>query len=89
MVMNRPRDPLRKATLIVSPLALLDQWQQEIELKTSIKWKCLIYHGSGKVKRGEDLRTYDIVLTTFQVSTHLLCVRIQCVDSSRDPRDRR
>lgn len=42
---NRSRNPLRKATLIVAPLALLDQWQMEIEMKTNIGLTCSIYHG--------------------------------------------
>ncbi|KAJ3559162.1 hypothetical protein NM688_g505 [Phlebia brevispora] len=45
IVSNPSKDPLRKTTLIVSPLALLDQWQQEIELKTNLGYKCLLHHG--------------------------------------------
>ncbi|KAF7800359.1 hypothetical protein EIP86_011609 [Pleurotus ostreatoroseus] len=66
IVSNRSTDPLKRTTLIVSPLALLDQWQQEIELKTNLGFKCLLYHGSTKVRRPEELRRYDIVLTTYQ-----------------------
>ena len=43
---NRSRNPLNKSTLIVAPLALLDQWQLEIEMKTNLGLKCLIYHGA-------------------------------------------
>ncbi|CAL1709072.1 unnamed protein product [Somion occarium] len=62
---NRSNDPLRKATLIIAPVALLDQWQQEIDMKTNLNLSCLIYHGSNKPKRSEDINKYDIVLTTF------------------------
>lgn len=42
---NRSDDPLCKTTLILAPVALLDQWQQEIGMKTDLDMKCLIYHG--------------------------------------------
>jgi SNF2-related domain len=45
IVTNRSTDPLCKTTLIIAPLALLDQWKMEIETKTNCKLKCLIYHG--------------------------------------------
>lgn len=66
MVSNSSRDPLRKTNLIVAPVALLDQWQLEIEMKTNCNLKCLIYHGPNKPKKKEDLMQYDIVLTTYQ-----------------------
>ena len=34
------------ALAIVAPLALLDQWALEIEMKTNCGFKCLIYHGT-------------------------------------------
>jgi len=46
MMKNRPTDPACKTTLIVAPLALLDQWKAEIEDKTNCGVKCLVYHGS-------------------------------------------
>lgn len=67
MVLNRSQDALRRTTLILCPVALLDQWQQEIELKTNLGFKCLIYHGNTKVKRPQEFHIYDVVLTTFQV----------------------
>ncbi|KAH8097049.1 SNF2 family N-terminal domain-containing protein [Cristinia sonorae] len=63
---NRSDNPLYKTTLIIAPVALLDQWQLEIDMKTNLDLKSIIYHGSNKVKKVEDLRKYDIVLTTFQ-----------------------
>ena len=88
MVLNRPPAGKPAPTLIVCMVALLGQWNQEIELKTDLGLKCLIYHGmfkllpcapalaqihapgNGKVRRAEDLRGYDIVLTTYHVSFH-------------------
>ena len=43
MVMNRPEKT--QPTLVVCMVALLSQWSQEIELKTNLGLKCLIYHG--------------------------------------------
>lgn len=43
---NRSDNPLVKTTLILAPVALLDQWQLEVEMKTNIGLKCLIYHGA-------------------------------------------
>ena len=43
--MNRSPNPFKKSTLIVAPLALLDQWQAEIDEKTDLGLRCLIYHG--------------------------------------------
>ncbi|KAI0938712.1 hypothetical protein AcV5_000330 [Taiwanofungus camphoratus] len=65
IVANRSKDPLCKTNLIIAPLALLDQWQLEIEMKTNCNLKCYIYHGSNKVKKKQDLLKYDVVLTTF------------------------
>ncbi|TFY57616.1 hypothetical protein EVG20_g8474 [Dentipellis fragilis] len=65
MVSNRSDDPLVKSTLIVAPVALLDQWQMEIELKSDCGLKSIIYHGANKVKKRSDLLKYDVVLTSF------------------------
>ncbi|KAJ7696132.1 SNF2 superfamily protein [Mycena olivaceomarginata] len=54
-----------KTTLIISPLALLTQWNQEISTKTNAEWKVLIYHGSNKPKKKSDILAYDVILTTY------------------------
>ncbi|KAG8848479.1 hypothetical protein FRB91_010773 [Serendipita sp. 411] len=63
---NPSTDPGCAATLIVAPLALLEQWKQEIS------WKCeegtfnvLIYHGPNRPKNKHEIMKYDIVLTTY------------------------
>ncbi|EPQ53423.1 hypothetical protein GLOTRDRAFT_139677 [Gloeophyllum trabeum ATCC 11539] len=65
IVTNQSSDPMQKTTLIVAPLALLDQWQLELQTKTDCGLKCLIYHGAGKPKKKSDLIKYDVVLTTY------------------------
>ncbi|KAJ3747858.1 SNF2 family N-terminal domain-containing protein [Lentinula detonsa] len=66
MMKNRSDDRYCKTTLIIAPTALLDQWRMEIEVKTNVGLKVLIYHGPSKPKRAQDLLSYDVVVTTFQ-----------------------
>ncbi|KAG1871505.1 SNF2 family N-terminal domain-containing protein [Suillus subluteus] len=65
IIANPSGDPRCKTNLIVAPLALLDQWKLEIEMKTTNNLKCLVYHGSNKPRKKTDLMKYDVVLTTY------------------------
>jgi len=48
-------------TLIVAPLSMLPQWQEEIESKTTMS----VYPYYNQSKRGDvDFAAYDIALTT-------------------------
>ncbi|KAG8532866.1 uncharacterized protein KY384_002744 [Bacidia gigantensis] len=58
-----------KGTLVVAPLALIKQWESEIKDKVSEshKLRVLVHHGPQRTKRFEDLKKYDIVITTYQI----------------------
>lgn len=58
-----------KGTLVVAPLALIRQWENEIETKVSKSHslKVLVHHGSSRTKRANDLKKYDVVITTYQI----------------------
>ena len=54
------------ATLVVTPLSVLQQWANEIANNTvADALKVYIYHGSDRVKKVSFLSDYDVVLTTF------------------------
>ena len=57
-----------KTTLVVAPLALIQQWSREIEEKVedSHTLRVLVHHGPKRTKRGDDLKRYDVVITTYQ-----------------------
>ncbi|CDH59294.1 dna repair protein rad5 [Lichtheimia corymbifera JMRC:FSU:9682] len=58
----------RRSTLIVTPLALIQQWANEIRTKTQPgKLKVLVYHGSNRSKDPATFANYDVVVTTYQV----------------------
>ncbi|WWC85278.1 uncharacterized protein L201_000140 [Kwoniella dendrophila CBS 6074] len=66
IVTNQSEDPKIKTTLIIAPLALLTQWKNEIESKTTAGLlKVLIYHGQKRIKSTNNLKKYDVVLTTY------------------------
>ena len=74
---NEPPGPGRKAisekvgrnTLVVGPLALIRQWEAEIESKVSEshKLRVLVHHGPNRTKRYQDFLKYDVVITTYQI----------------------
>ncbi|KAH6647523.1 SNF2 family N-terminal domain-containing protein [Truncatella angustata] len=71
---SRPKDSpkmqgVEKTTLVVAPLALIRQWEAELKEKVddSHKLKVLVHHGPQRTKRFEDLKRYDVVITTYQI----------------------
>lgn len=69
MVSRRSTNPQRKTTLIVAPVALMKQWEREIQQKLKPgrenRLTCYILHGSNRQTSWEHLKTFDVVLTTF------------------------
>ncbi|KAK6834408.1 SNF2 family domain-containing protein [Apiospora arundinis] len=70
----KPKDDTKlvgvdKTTLVVAPLALIRQWEAELKDKVadSHRLKVLVHHGPQRTKRFEDLRRYDVVITTYQI----------------------
>ena len=60
-----------KTTLVVAPLALIKQWERELDerVEDTHHMKVLIHHGPKRTKRGDDLKKYDVVITTYQTIT--------------------
>ncbi len=58
-----------KGTLVVAPLALIKQWEAEIKNRVldSHKLRVCIHHGPQRTKRFQDLKKYDVVITTYQI----------------------
>jgi len=55
-------DPI--TTLVVAPLSLLSQWEEEVQSKSSLS--CLMYYGDQAKKLGEsDLAGVDVLITTY------------------------
>lgn len=53
----------------MAPLALIKQWETEIKNRVSDShaMRVCVHHGPQRTKRFEDLRKYDIVITTYQI----------------------
>lgn len=60
---------VNKTTLVVAPLALIRQWESEINEKVvaSKGLTVLVHHGPQRTKSSEDLKGYDVVITTYQI----------------------
>lgn len=60
---------VEKGTLVVAPLALIKQWEAEIKnrVSSSHTLRVCVHHGPHRTKHYEDLRKYDVVITTYQI----------------------
>ena len=68
LVARRSEDVKCKTTLIITPVALLRQWFNEIRTKTQPPLDAYIHHSSSRGKRAKstaELMKYDVVLTTY------------------------
>ncbi|RKP06200.1 SNF2 family N-terminal domain-containing protein, partial [Thamnocephalis sphaerospora] len=62
-----------KATLIVCPLSVIGNWLTQLEthvMPGQLAWH--VYHGAGKAISAEVLEKHDVVITTYQVCTHIV-----------------
>lgn len=66
-----PGKEVSKSTLVVAPLALIKQWEDEIKTKVSRShaMRVLIHHGPNRTKSAAELKKYDVVITTYQTLT--------------------
>ncbi|THC97171.1 hypothetical protein EYZ11_003336 [Aspergillus tanneri] len=69
LIVSRPSmDPERKPTLVIAPVALMQQWKREIQrILRPGKYQLTVYvlHGDKRSVGFRDLKNYDVVLTTF------------------------
>ncbi|KAL4941889.1 hypothetical protein BDV06DRAFT_172950 [Aspergillus oleicola] len=68
LMVSRP--PIRnepRTTLIIAPVALMQQWKREIQkmLRAGHQLSVYVLHGDKRNTRFTDLKKYDVVLTTF------------------------
>lgn len=66
-----PGEAVSKSTLVVAPLALIKQWEDEIKTKVSPSHalRVLVHHGASRTKSAAELKKYDVVITTYQTLT--------------------
>ncbi|CAI6098109.1 unnamed protein product [Clonostachys chloroleuca] len=62
-------EAINKTTLVVAPLALIRQWEAEINEKIAKQHqlKVCVHHGPNRTKSFKELASYDIVVTTYQI----------------------
>ncbi|KAK4454112.1 SNF2 family N-terminal domain-containing protein [Podospora aff. communis PSN243] len=60
---------IKRATLVVAPLALIRQWEAELKDKITKEHqlKVCVHHGPQRTKDPKVLARYDVVITTYQI----------------------
>ncbi|WBW74765.1 DNA translocase Rhp16b [Schizosaccharomyces osmophilus] len=53
-----------RSTLVVAPLSLIKQWEEEVHSKSNLK--ALVYHGANRKRDLDHVHDYDVVITTYQ-----------------------
>ncbi|KAI0366201.1 hypothetical protein BV20DRAFT_972087 [Pilatotrama ljubarskyi] len=56
-----------KPNLVVAPTVAIMQWRNEIELHTDNLLKTLVWHGASRESSINELKKYDVVLTSYAV----------------------
>ncbi|GAA5907882.1 hypothetical protein JCM8208_001973 [Rhodotorula glutinis] len=68
LMLAHPSDrvkPRAKTTLIVCPVALMEQWKNEIATHTDGRLRVYIHHGPSRTTEGRKLAKYDVVITSY------------------------
>ncbi|KAH8677143.1 SNF2 family N-terminal domain-containing protein [Ilyonectria robusta] len=65
LLLSRPATSRPKTNLIVGPVALIRQWEEELATKTKLSHRLSVFLYHNKKATTEDLLKYDVVLTTY------------------------
>ncbi|KJZ72565.1 hypothetical protein HIM_08089 [Hirsutella minnesotensis 3608] len=65
LMLSRPSTSRTKTNLIVGPLALIRQWEEEIHKKTKLLHRLSVFVYHNKKTTTDELLRYDVVLTTY------------------------
>lgn len=65
LMLTRKATTRPKTNLIIGPLSLIRQWEEEIRTKTSPSHRLSVFVYHNKKATPDDLLTYDVVLTTY------------------------
>ncbi|TPX13914.1 uncharacterized protein E0L32_005614 [Thyridium curvatum] len=65
MVSRQSPDPRVKTNLIIGPVALIKQWENEIKKKLKPEYRLSVFLYHGKKSTYDTMRGYDVVLTTY------------------------
>ncbi|BGP49538.1 hypothetical protein JCM10450v2_005430 [Rhodotorula kratochvilovae] len=68
LMLANPSDRVKikaKTTLVVCPVALMEQWKSEIAKHTDGRLRVLIHHGASRTSEGRKLAKYDVVITSY------------------------
>ncbi|KAH8008721.1 hypothetical protein HPB51_003368 [Rhipicephalus microplus] len=57
--------PPRGGTLVVCPLSLLHQWEEEVQRHLPGQWQVHVHHGRNRTVDPEELARCDLVVTTY------------------------
>merc|ERR1719419_1249346 len=66
-LMLSQRSPSGRPTLIVAPISLATQWEEEIKDKAPGNFRVYIYHGSHRKKSLVFLKHQDVIITTYSL----------------------
>ena len=67
LMLSRPSGPTKKPTLVVTPVALMDQWRREILklVRGNAALTVLLLHGQHAHLPWARVKQYDVVLTSY------------------------
>jgi SNF2 family DNA or RNA helicase len=65
LILDRPAECRPKTNLIIGPLSLLRQWEEELAKKTKLSHRLSVFIHHGTKATTDDLLKYDVVLTTY------------------------
>ncbi|KAF5018422.1 hypothetical protein F66182_9596 [Fusarium sp. NRRL 66182] len=65
LLLARPATARPKTNLIIAPVALIRQWEEEIATKTKLSHRLSVYIHHNRKTTTDELLRYDVVLTTY------------------------
>ncbi|OAQ60939.2 SWI/SNF family DNA-dependent ATPase Ris1 [Pochonia chlamydosporia 170] len=73
-----------KTNLIIGPLSLMRQWEEEISKKTKLAHRLSVFVYHGKKASTDDLLKYDVVITTYGTLAQELRRREKFIEENKD-----